>query len=466
MVKHEHPKALYFLFTVEMWERFSYYGMRALLVLYMIKVLLFTDKEAGHVYGIYTGLVYLTPLIGGYIADRYAGQKNSVLAGAALMMLGHFVLALPGLSFFYIALALLIIGNGFFKPNISTMVGQLYEENDARRDGGFTIFYMGINLGAFFSPLICGTLGEKIGFHYGFASAGIGMLIGLLTFMWGQKRFINEIGNKPVIINKENELLNEPVLVASCHSEDLNQPKNKFHEKRILCVAQNDEINVTKDNKLTKEEKHRIAVIFIMMFFSIFFWASFEQAGCSMTLFADRSTDRVIPFLNIEVPVSWFQSVNPLLIMFFAPLLSKLWLDLADVNKTPSLPIKFAIGMFLISLGFILMVSASGFAETAKVSLFWLVGAYFFHTLGELCISPVGLSMVTKLAPVHFASLLMGIWFLSSFFANLLAGFFAGAYSSLKTSEFFLIPAVITAICAVVLILIKKPVKRWMHGVE
>lgn len=435
MIKHSHPKALYFLFTIEMWERFSYYGMRALLVLYMIKVLLFNTEQAGNIYGLYTGLVYFTPLIGGYIADRYLGQKKCIIAGGILMMLGHFAIAVPDMSFFYIALALLIIGNGFFKPNISTIVGQLYEENDPRRDGGFTIFYMGINLGAFLSPLICGTLGEKVGFHYGFASAGVGMLIGLLIFMWGQNKFIKHVGNTPseCVINKEQ------------NSEN----------KKLKC-----------DTPLTTEEKQKIAVIFILMFFTIFFWAAFEQAGSSMTLFADRSANRIIPYFNWEFPVSYFQAVNPLFIMILAPVFSKLWLDLADFNKNPSAPIKFSLGLLLITIGFIVMVIASFLAETGKVSFLWLIGVYFFHTLGELCISPVGLSIVTKLAPLKFASLLMGTWFLSSFFANSIAGFFAGSYDSLKPTEFFMIPAVITGISFVILLFIAKPVKKWMHGVE
>lgn len=432
MIKHSHPKGLYFLFTIEMWERFSYYGMRALLVLYMVKFLLFSTEHAGSVYGTYTGLVYLTPLIGGYIADRYMGQKSCILIGAVLMMLGHFAMAVSNLTFFYMALGLLILGNGFFKPNISTIVGQLYDENDPRRDGGFTIFYMGINLGAFLSPLICGTLGEKVGFHYGFASAGVGMLIGLLIFLWGQNKYIKDIGNKPLC-------------------------------KEIII---NDNHKTACDVPLTKDEKQKIAVIFIMMFFCIFFWASFEQAGSSMTLFADRSTNRFIPFLNWEFPVSYFQSVNPLLIILLAPIFSKLWIDLADINKNPSMPVKFSIGLLLVAFGFVLMVIASAFAETGKVSYLWLMGVYLFHTLGELCISPVGLSMVTKLAPVKFASLLMGTWFLSSFFANFVAGYFAGCYDSLKTTEFFMIPAVITGISSVVLFLLAKPIIKWMHGVE
>lgn len=434
MTKHTHPKGLYFLFTIEMWERFSYYGMRALLVLYMVKYLLFSTEKAGNVYGLYTGLVYLTPLIGGYVSDRYLGQKNCIIIGSVLMMIGHFAMAIQDLPFFYSALGLLIIGNGFFKPNISTMVGQLYEKNDPRRDGGFTIFYMGINLGAFLSPLVCGTLGEKVGFHYGFASAGVGMLIGLLIFMWGQNKYIKHVGNPPVC---------EDIVLL------------KDHQEKTSC-----------DLPLTRDEKQRIAVIFIMMFFCIFFWASFEQAGSSLTLFADRSTDRLIPFLNWEFPVSYFQSINPLLIILLAPIFSKLWLDLADINRNPSLPVKFSLGLLLVAIGFLLMVIASSFAQTEKVSFIWLIGVYLFHTLGELCISPVGLSMVTKLAPLKFASLLMGTWFLSSFFANLIAGFFAGSYENLKATEFFMIPAIITGISAVVLLFIAKSIKKWMHGVD
>jgi len=434
MTKHAHPKALYFLFTIEMWERFSYYGMRALLVLYMVKYLLFSTEKAGNVYGIYTGLVYLTPLIGGYIADRYLGQKICIIIGAILMMIGHFAMSISDLPFFYSALGLLIVGSGFFKPNISTMVGQLYEKNDPRRDGGFTIFYMGINLGAFLSPLICGTLGEKVGFHYGFAAAGVGMLIGLLIFMWGQNKYIKPVGNAPVC---------EDIMLV------------KDHHQKTTC-----------DLPLAKDEKQRIAVIFIMMFFCIFFWASFEQAGSSLTLFAERSTDRLIPFLNWEFPVSYFQSVNPLLIILLAPLFSKMWLDLADISKNPSLPVKFSLGLFLVAVGFVLMVIASAIAGTGKVSFLWLIGVYLFHTLGELCISPVGLSMVTKLAPLKFASLLMGTWFLSSFFANFIAGYFAGSYDNLKTTEFFLIPVVLTGISAILILFLTKLIKKWMHGVE
>jgi len=429
-MKTNHPKGLYFLFTVEMWERFSYYGMRALLTLYMVKYLLFSTEHAGRVYGMYTGFVYLTPLIGGYIADRYFGPKKCIIIGAVLMMAGHFTMALPDLPFFYTALGLLIIGNGFFKPNISTLVGSLYgKEQDGRRDAGFTIFYMGINIGAFFSPLVCGTLGEKVGFHYGFAAAGVGMLIGLLIYLWGSEKYCAEIGNKPPVLNRtDHKIINTP---------------------------------------LTLEEKHRIAVIFILMFFSVFFWMSFEQAGSSLTLFADRSTDRFIPFLNWEFPVSYFQSVNPLLIILFAPLFSRLWVELGSMNKNPSVPVKFAIGLLIVSFAFVLMVAAATISETAgRVSFLWLLAVYLLHTLGELCISPVGLSTVTKLAPAKFASLLMGTWFLASFFANLSAGLFAGKYDSLGMAEFFMVPVLITGVAGVAALIFAKPIKRWMHGVE
>jgi POT family proton-dependent oligopeptide transporter len=425
-----HPKGLYFLFFVEMWERFSYYGMRALLTLYMVKYLLFSTEKAGNIYGMYTGLVYLTPLIGGYLADRYLGQKKCILAGALIMMMGHFCMAFPDLPFFYTALGLLIIGNGLFKPNISTLVGKLYKDGDGRRDAGFTIFYMGINIGAFFSPLICGTLGEKIGFHWGFVAAGVGMLISSLIYMWGEKRFCPHIGDSP--------------------AETTSQVTLSEYQK-----------------PLTTEEKHRTAVIFILTFFSIFFWMSFEQAGSSFTLFADRSTDRFIPFLNWEFPASYFQSANPLFIILLAPLLSRLWIDLSQKDKNPSTPVKFAIGLFLAALGFILMVIASSIVDEAgKVSVLWLLSVYFFHTVGELCISPVGLSVVTKLAPVKFASLMVATWFLASFFANLAAGVFAGKYDSLSTQQFFMIPVLITGIAGITALLLAKPIKRRMHGVE
>ena len=425
-----HPRGLYLLFGVEMWERFSYYGMRALLVLYMTKQLVFSTEKAGSIYGWYTGLVYLTPLLGGYLADRYFGARKCIVIGATLMALGHFAMAFEPLPFFYAALLLLIFGNGFFKPNISTTVGNLYHENDPRRDGGFTIFYMGINLGAFFSPLVCGTLGERIGWHYGFAAAGVGMVAGLLMYLWGQKKYLGDAGLYP--------------------SNPPNPDKNHRHEP------------------LTREEKHRIAVIFILAFFVVFFWASFEQAGSSLTLFAEHSTDRQIDFLGWEFPTSWFQSVNPLLIFIFAPIFSGIWTLMARRNMDPSTPLKMAIGLGLLTLGMVLMVFAGGLVDSSevKVSILWLLGAYFMFTIGELCLSPIGLSMVTKLSPARFGSLMMGTWFGANFLSNLVGGLFAGNYDAMSKSTFFMIPVATAGGAAVLLFLLAKPLRKWMHGVH
>ncbi len=424
----KHPRGLYLLFAVEMWERFSYYGMRALLVLYMVKALEFGTEKAGAVYGWYTGLVYFTPLIGGYLADRYLGPRLCVLIGGIFIALGHFTLAIPTLPAFFIALCLLIIGTGFFKSNISTIVGLLYEENDPRRDGGFTIFYMGINLGAFLSPLVCGTLGEKVGWHYGFAAAGVGMVLGLLIYYFYQHKYLGDKGLHVTAANQAIKRENKP---------------------------------------LTREEKERVAVIFVLTFFAVFFWASFEQAGSSLTLFADRSTNRVIPWINWEFPTSYFQAVNPLFILLFAPLYSQMWFTLAKKQIEPSIPMKFVIALVLVGVGFILMVAAAYLFEVSgPVAVFWLLGAYLFHTLGELCLSPVGLSMVTKLAPMKFASLLMGTWFLSNFTANLVGGLFAGNYDAMDHKLFFLLPVLTAFASAFVLLLLMPLLKKWLHGIK
>lgn len=434
--KHKQPAGIYFLFTVEMWERFNYYGMRAILVLFMTKFMMFSTERAGSLYGWFTGLVYLSPLIGGYIADRYWGRGKAIITGCSLMAIGQFTLAStaisPSIVIFYAALLLIIIGNGFFKPNIAATVGSLYEKNDPRRDGGFTIFYMGVNLGAFFAPLVCGYLGEKVGWGWGFASAGLGMLIGLVTFILGKKKFLGDKVACPVKINASGEKVH-------CHG----------------------------DAPLTKEEKQRIAVIFIMMFFVIFFWSAFEQAGSSMTLFADRSTNRFIPFLNWEIPASYFQSLNPLFIFIMAPLFAKLWVKMADAGNEPATVYKFVWGLVLVAVGFILMVFAVMANETyGPVSMLWLIGAYFLHTLGELCLSPVGLSMVTKLSPIKFTSLLLGCYYLANFAANLLSGLFAGNYDSMSHKTFFMIPIATAGGAAILLLLIAKPIRRWMHGVH
>ncbi len=426
-ISHEHPKGLYLLFTVEMWERFSFYGMRALLTLYMIKALRFSLETSGQVYGWYTGLVYFSALGGGYLADRYLGTRRAIVIGGSLMALGHFLMAFPPLPCFFGALALLVIGNGLFKPNISTIVGKLYEPGDPRRDGGFTIFYMGINLGAFFAPLVCGALGEKVGWHWGFGAAGVGMVIGLLCFLWRQ------------------DLLGEHGL----------EPARKKQDESVPEVP------------LTPEEMQRMYVIFIMVGFSVFFWATFEQAGSSLTVFADRCTERMVSFLGWEFPASYFQSVNPLFIFLLAPWFAGLWQSLAEKKKEPSTPVKFAIALVMVALGFaVVMVADLVYQQSGKVSALWLILTYFFHTIGELCLSPVGLSMISKLAPAKFASLMMGTWFLSNFAANLVGGIFAGNFDSMNHFTFFMIPIGTTLAAALVLFLIRGRLKEWMHGIN
>ncbi|TAK19230.1 MAG: peptide MFS transporter [Myxococcaceae bacterium] len=444
VVKKGHPKGLYLLFATEMWERMSYYGMRALLVLYMTGA---ADHGGFHwsratalkIYGTYTALVYLTPLAGGYIADRYLGQRRAVVLGGFLMMIGHFLMAVPGEVAFFAALTFLIVGNGFFKPNISTMVGGLYPPGDARRDGAFTIFYMGINLGAFLSPLVCGTLGEKLGWHWGFGSAGVGMGLGLLTFLALNKRLLGDVGLVP----------------APRGAQKLGPPGEGDY--RAPGEVQ------TETAKLTPVERDRLGVIFALAFFNIFFWAAFEQAGGLMTLYTDTKVDRHL--FGMVVPTTWFQSINPMFIVLLGPLFSMLWVRLAKARREPSTPAKLGIGLLLLSFGFVLMLGASRqTADGGQAAMFWVVGAYFFHTVGELCLSPVGLSAVSKLAPARFASLMMGVWLLSSFVANYLAGLI-GSYSE-RLGEFTLFATIVgvTAAAGAVLIALSPVITKKMHN--
>lgn len=460
--KTGHPKGLYLLFVTEMWERFSYYGMRAIFTLFMVNALMFDKSLASTVYGNYTGLVYLTPLIGGYVADRYWGNRRSIFVGGIMMAIGQFFMFLAG-SFYtevglastlmFTGLGFLIFGNGFFKPNISTMVGQLYEEGDKRVDAAFTIFYMGINLGAFFAPLITGGLGEvydKDGlivpgmFKWGFLAACIGMVISTIVFEVLKNKYIvdpngNAIGTKPekiVVEKKEKEpinigkliqwaLITMMLFVAFKGLMGLDLIGAFIYTLCIIAPA-----SIITDKSLTKEEKQKIWVIFIIAFFVIFFWSAFEQAGASLTFFAQEQTDRHI--FNWEVPSSYFQSINAVAIVIFAPIFALIWTKLGASNREPSSPVKQSLGLFLLAVGyFIIAIGVKDIDPSVKVSLFWLVTLYTVHTFGELCLSPIGLSMVVKLAPVRFASLLMGVWFLSTATANK----FAGDLSSLYPEE-------------------------------
>ena len=444
-----HPKGLYLLFFTEMWERFSYYGMRAIFILFMAKALFMSNAEASNIYGSFTGLVYLTPLLGGYISDRFWGNRKSILIGGLLMAVGQFLMFFSGssitdgaqsqsaISMMWIGLTFLIIGNGFFKPNISTMVGQLYPKDDHRIDGAFTIFYMGINLGAFFSPLVCGGLGDTGNIHdfrYGFLAAGIGMLVSVISFELLKMKYLVSVDGEAIGMPKAKMDMKTGLSILGCvavifflmNFKTLFQTDidliGYFIYSAIIIMP----LIIFTDKSLTKEESQRISVIFILAFFVIFFWGCFEQAGASLTLFADTQTERHIG--GWEMPASWFQSINPLGIIILAPLFTMFWNFLHKRNLEPTSPMKMAFGLLMVALGFVVIAfGVHGVDSQTKISMWWLIALYILHTMGELSLSPIGLSMVSKLAPLRFASLLMGVWFL----ANAVANKFAGTLSSL-----------------------------------
>ncbi|MFZ5867817.1 MAG: peptide MFS transporter [Thermodesulfobacteriota bacterium] len=411
-----HPRGLAVLFLTEMWKRFSYYGMRALLVYYMLKQLMFTQAQASHIYGLYTGLVYLTPFFGGILADRVLGQRRTVILGAVLMAIGHFMMAFEFL-FFY-ALSFLILGNGAFKPNISTQVGNLYAAGDPRRDRAFSIFYVGVNLGAFFSPLVCGTLGEVFGWHYGFGAAGVGMMVGLSIYLSGQ------------------HWLAPDNLMKQKLAEDTAQPP------------------------ITAQEKSKVWGLIAVCLISVAFWAAFEQQGNTIALWADTHTDRYI--FGWEFPASWFQSLNPAFVFLCTPIITTFWARQSRKGTEPPAVTKMAVGCFLLALGFLIMVPAARLyaAEGAPVSMFWLVFFTLLVTLGELYLSPVGLSLVTKLSPARIVSMMMGVWFLSSFLGNYAAGFLGHYWEAVPKDIFFVMIALIAFAAGVAILLILKPLKK------
>lgn len=429
-----HPRPLFTLCLTEMWERFSYYGMRVLLVLYMTQYL-FQQADAGHtvvgyqtlkgileyffgtmshqalssqIYGLYTGFVYFTPFFGGLLADRYIGQRRAVYIGGILMAIGHFLMAVE--SLFFPALLFLILGNGFFKPNISTQVGGLYAESDPRRDGAYTLFYMGINLGAILSPLICGTLGQKVGWHWGFGAAGVGMLVSLIIYHLGGK-------NLPQTIHKQ------PLRQIESHTE---QP-------------------------LTKEEWTRTVALTFLCMVTIFFWGVYEQQGNTLQLWSDQSTDW--NFFGFEIPSTWYQSFNPLVIVFFAPLLDRYWAWKAKKNKAPSTVTKMALGCVLGAVALVVMYLAAQTVGAGKGSVMWLLGSTFLLTMAELYISPIGLSLVTKVSPAKIVSMMMGVWFLATFFGNYIAGYIGTYYEMIPKEQFFLLLAGLSLIPAVLFFL-------------
>lgn len=419
--KLEHPKGLYLLFLVEMWERFSFYGMRALIVLYMVQHLMFSTEKAGNIYGLYTGLIYLTPLLGGYLADRFFGQRKCITTGAILMSIGLFMLASGNNNLFFIALFFMIAANGFFKSNISSVLGLLYGDDDSKKDSGYTIFYMGINTGAFLSPLVCGTIAVKYGYHYGFATAGVGMLIGLLCYKIFENKLLGKCGLYPIKTLNNN----------CSDSEELNE----------------------------KQRKQLFALLGLLIF-TIVFWTCFEQAGSSLTLFAEYSTNRVIG--SYTIPTGYFQSLNPFYIITLAPLITLLWSYLKTKKKEPTSVEKFTIALGLISAAYLVMAYAGYLSEISLVSPLWLVLVYLIMTLAELCLSPIGLSLVSKLAPKKFLSLMMGVWFLTSFIGNTLAGFWGGKYGTISNVALFLTLAGVSFIACLILSCLTKKFNKFI----
>ncbi|PQV51202.1 POT family proton-dependent oligopeptide transporter [Jejuia pallidilutea] len=429
-----HPLGLYVLFFTEMWERFSYYGMRAILVLYLVHVttgdnpgLGWSNGDALALYGWYTMLVYVASIPGGWIADKLLGQKKSVLYGGIILVAGHSILAVEQMWAFYTGLGLIIAGVGMLKPNISTMVGGLYKQGDIRRDKGFTIFYIGINIGAFLSSLIVGYVGEVHGWHYGFGLAGIGMTLGLIQYVLGQK-YLKHVGN-------------------------------------FLGKSENKEEKEAMNRPLTKVEKDRVIVLFISFLLVIVFWGAFEQAGGLMNIYAMENTNRML--FGWEVPASWFQSLNAMFIIFLGTSVALYWAKRKLKGKVATSLFKMIIGLIIMGTGFFFMSAASAqFESTGASAMYWLVLAYLFHTVGELCISPVALSYITKLAPVKYASIMMGVYFAMTGFGNKLAGLLGESAEGLGEFTVFTGIAVFCVIFGILVLLFRKKLESLTHGAE
>jgi POT family proton-dependent oligopeptide transporter len=436
-----HPPGLSVLFFTEMWERFSYYGMRAFLILYMTAPaaaggLGFADADAASIYGTYTGSVWGAAILGGLVADRFLGQYRSVLLGGAIIAVGHFTLAFKALPFFYSGLALIVVGTGLLKPNVSTLVGALYEPGDTRRDAGFSLFYMGINLGAFIGPLIAGWLAQRVDWHLGFACAGIGMIVGLTQYVLGKKRLqpaFDRLTQRPRVETRPSAVT----------------PATGPAPGRV---------------GFTPGEWKRMGAIVIFFLVAVLFWGAYEQAGSTLNLFADRYTR--LDVLGFAFPSSWFQSVQPIFVILLAPAFAWLWVRLG--SREPSVPAKFAIGVLFMALAFLVLMPAGAMAQSGsgvRVSPWWLIASYAVSEIGELCLSPVGLSAVTKLAPVRIVGLMMGVWFLSNAGGNKLAGWAAGFFGTMPIETLFGIVAGVLLATAAVMFALVKPVRRLMGEV-
>lgn len=477
-----HPVGLYTLFFTEMWERLSYYGMRALLVLFMVDSarggMGLSDKTAASIYGLYTSGVYLAALPGGWLADRFLGAQRAVWYGGMIIAAGHFVLAIPRTETFFVGLILVVIGTGMLKPNVSAMVGELYPEGGARRDAGFSVFYMGINLGAFIGPFICGTLGEKLNWHYGFGAAGVGMVFGLVQYRWLRPN-LGEGGLRPGNareVGKIQKIAALSALLALVFLVTLGVARIiRFNP---IAMAQGTTAvlvaiaiaffgGVFYFGRLDKVEKQRVAVIVILCATAILFFAGLEQAGSSFNLFAERYTQRNIGF---QIPTTWFQALSPVFVIILAPVMGALWVNLGRRNLNPSTPLKFGFGLILIGFGFLVLAAAAVFvARGQKVLPIWLTMTYLLHTFGELCVSPVGLSSMTKLAPKRFVGQMMGAWFLATSLGSLIAGRIAGEFDPNSVGQMpgrFLQMVILPVGVAIVIIALSRPIKKMMAGVS
>ncbi|HYU25416.1 MAG TPA: peptide MFS transporter [Thermoanaerobaculia bacterium] len=482
------PRGLSTLFFTEMWERFSYYGMRSMLFLFMVTAITapnpglgMSKLKAGAIYGLYTSLVYLLALPGGWVADKLWGQKKAVFVGGCIIATGHFTLALPWTETFYLGLVLIVIGTGLLKPNVSTIVGDLYPEGGARRDSGFSIFYMGINLGSFLGQIFCPLIGEKHHWHWGFSLAGFGMVLGLIQYKLGQRHLAGagdlKTNDPPDVMSRRARTFYIVTIVAlllvgafaylgytGVIPIGIDQVAQALGTAIIvLAILYFGYLFAAGGYNPT--EKKRLVVIFWLFLLAALFWSGFEQAGSSMTYFAKELTNRV--FFGWEMPAGMLQNVNAILIVIFAPIFGVLWTWLARRNANPSIPVKFALGLLALGVGFLVLAwGAMQATSAAKVSVGWLTVTYFFHTVGELCLSPVGLSSVTKLAPRDRISQMMGIWFVASALGNLFAGLMAGSLENLTPAALFIKVTIYIGVAGVIALALSPVVKRLMGGIE
>ena len=486
-----HPTGLYVLFFTEMWERFSYYGMRAILLLFLIDNVRggmgLTEAEGAAIYGIYTASAYLLSLPGGWIADNLLGQRKSIWYGGLIIMLGHIVLAIPaGTALFYTGLCIVATGTGLLKPNISTLVGELYPEGGVRRDAAFSIFYMGINLGSFLGITIVGYLGQRVGWHYGFGAAAVGMGLGMIIFRTLGQKHLGQYGNEPLrnveatdaqsttgnrsLIGFLGVIVVMLVTLQLTGVLDLTTAQGlaKAMGGIISLIAVSYFVYILLAGGLTTVEKKRVVVLFIFFLAAAMYWAGNEQQGSSLQIFADRYTD--LTFFGWQMPSSWFQNLNPAFILLFSPVLAALWIFLANRKVNYPVPAKMATSLLLLGLAYVVMMFASKLAVTGvRTSALYLTSTYLLFTLGELFLSPVGLSSFSKLSPKRYASQLMGLWFVGTSLGNLIAGLFAGGFDEKNVAQ---MPALFQSVAyfglgaGVLMLLFVKPLKKWMGGIE